>query len=253
MKTVFDQHYKKDFVSEGLLKPCHGELTHFLSDVASMRIITLSDGGWGMCAHNYDGDLLTDEIAQVHRSPGFLTSVLNGVNDDGSLIKEFEASHGTVTDMWHAHLRGEETSLNPLSMMEALIGAMKHSAALMRDSAGGDAQVEKEADKLTDFCGKLQGSIHVQMTSANGGTRDLCGASGLTTKQFVAAVKARLDAQLAAQEDGTKTPMDSLEIDIAKVRQMLDAVDTDKSGRINFDGFVAGLQRLAAAPRKNMA
>ena len=37
---------------------------------------------------------------QVHRSPGFLTSVLNGVNDDGSIIKEFEASHGTVTDMW---------------------------------------------------------------------------------------------------------------------------------------------------------
>jgi hypothetical protein len=36
----------------------------------------------------------------VHRSPGFLTSVLNGVNDDGSIIKEFEASHGTVTDMW---------------------------------------------------------------------------------------------------------------------------------------------------------
>jgi hypothetical protein len=26
--------------------------------------------------------------------------VLNGVNDDGSIIKEFEASHGTVTDMW---------------------------------------------------------------------------------------------------------------------------------------------------------
>jgi hypothetical protein len=24
-------------------------------------------------------------------------------------IKEFEASHGTVADLWHAHLRGEET------------------------------------------------------------------------------------------------------------------------------------------------
>ena len=30
---------------------------------------------------------------------------------------EFEASHGTVADLWHAHLRGEETSLNPLGMV----------------------------------------------------------------------------------------------------------------------------------------
>lgn len=48
----------------------------------------------------------------------------------GSIIKEFEASHGTVTDMWNAHQRGEETSLNPLSMMEALIGAIYHSVHL---------------------------------------------------------------------------------------------------------------------------
>jgi len=60
-----------------------------------------------MCAHNYDGDVLTDEIAQVHKSPGFITSVLNGIWDDGKIIKEYEASHGTVTDMWLAHLRGE--------------------------------------------------------------------------------------------------------------------------------------------------
>jgi len=32
---------------------------------------------------------------------------LNGIRDDGRIIKEYEASHGTVTDMWHAHLRGE--------------------------------------------------------------------------------------------------------------------------------------------------
>ena len=31
-----------------------------------------------MSAHNYDGDMLTDEVAQVHRSPGFITSNLIG-------------------------------------------------------------------------------------------------------------------------------------------------------------------------------
>jgi isocitrate dehydrogenase len=78
-----------------------------------------------MACHNYDGDMLTDEVAQVHRSPGFITSNLVGKSADGSLIKEFEASHGTVADLWDMHNRGEETSLNPLGMVEALIGAMQ--------------------------------------------------------------------------------------------------------------------------------
>ena len=68
-------------------------------------------------AHNYDGDMLTDEVAQVHRSPGFITSALLGKTDDNIAIKEFEASHGTVSDLWHAHNRGEETSMNPLGMV----------------------------------------------------------------------------------------------------------------------------------------
>ena len=75
-----------------------------------------------MAAHNYDGDMLTDEISQVHRSPGFITSNLIGRRDDGKEIKLFEASHGTVTDLWNMHLRGEETSLNPLGLAEALMG-----------------------------------------------------------------------------------------------------------------------------------
>jgi hypothetical protein len=32
--------------------------------------------------------------------------------------------------MWEAHLRGEETSLNPLGMVEAIIGAMQHAENL---------------------------------------------------------------------------------------------------------------------------
>ena len=39
--------------------------------------------------------------------------------------------------LWHAHLRGEETSLNPLGMVEALIGAMDHAASLA--SVKGDS------------------------------------------------------------------------------------------------------------------
>lgn len=61
------------------------------------------------------------QVAQMHRSPGFITSNLIGKKDDGTLIKEYEASHGTVADLWAAHLRGEETSLNPLGMVRTVL------------------------------------------------------------------------------------------------------------------------------------
>merc|ERR1711970_1396210 len=130
MKDVFDAHYKEKFVSSGLLDGCGGDLQHLISDAATMQIIRWTGGGFGMAAHNYDGDMLTDEVAQVHRSPGFITSNLIGKRSDGAIIKEFEASHGTVADLWHAHLRGEETSFNPLGMAVALLSAMEHAATL---------------------------------------------------------------------------------------------------------------------------
>jgi len=92
---IFNEHYKQDYLDAGLLETTGGELSHLISDAATMQIIRWTGGGFGMSAHNYDGDMLTDEVAQVHRSPGFITSNLIGKKEDGSMIKEFEASHGT--------------------------------------------------------------------------------------------------------------------------------------------------------------
>jgi isocitrate dehydrogenase len=103
-----------------------------ISDAATMQIIRWTQGGFGMSAHNYDGDMLTDEIAQVHRSPGFITSNLAGKDAHGHPIREFEASHGTVTDLWNDHLAGKETSMNPLGMAEALLSVSCASAPLTR-------------------------------------------------------------------------------------------------------------------------
>ena len=137
-------------MESGLIK--NGELHHLISDNATMQIIRWTKGGFGMCAHNYDGDMLTDEIAQVHRSPGFITSNLVGKSDDGkTVIKEFEASHGTVSDLWHAHLRNEQTSMNPLGMVEALMAAMQHSAAL----TGGPI-----VGQMDQFVGMLRRAMH---------------------------------------------------------------------------------------------
>lgn len=117
MKRVFDAEYKGRFHSAGLLRASQGELGHLISDAATMHILQWTEGGFGMAAHNYDGDILTDEISQVHRSPAFMTSTLVGADSQGLLIKEFEASHGTASSMWRDHLQGKATSLNPLVLV----------------------------------------------------------------------------------------------------------------------------------------
>jgi isocitrate dehydrogenase len=242
MKDVFDVHYKKKFLEAGLLNNCRGELQHFLSDVATMQLIRWSEGNFGMCAHNYDGDVLTDEIAQIHKSPGFLTSVLNGVKEDGTIIKEYEASHGTVTDMWNAQLRGGETSLNPLSMMEALIGAIQHSVKLSDITGGAD---------IIEFTLKLQNAIYAQMTTKGKATRDLSGANGLTTEQFVAAVKERIDGKSSVfhvpeidkdEVEGTS------EID-EHVKSLFHKLDSDRNGMIDIREFANGLVKLGISPK----
>ncbi len=182
MKEVFDAHYREDFRAKNLLEHSKGELSHIISDAACMELVKWTDGGFAFCAHNYDGDMLTDLMAQIHRSPGFISSVLNGKAADGRPIKEFEASHGTVAAMWKRHLEGGETSLNPLGMVDALIGAMNHSARLE------SPEKEKEVKAFTD---RLYNAMVNVMTSGKG-TRDLAGKSGATTEEFVKAVAAEI-------------------------------------------------------------
>lgn len=96
------------------------------------------------------------------------------------MIMEFEASHGTVADMWADHNAGKETSLNPLGMVEALVCAMQHAAKL----DGGNQEI-------LDFTNNMRTQVHLAMATGKG-TRDLCGADGLTTEEFVGYIAARL-------------------------------------------------------------
>ena len=56
---------------------------------------------------------------------------------------EFEASHGTVSDMFRRMKEGQETSLNPLGMVFALKEAMKYSAKLY-----GSNEINEFADVM---------------------------------------------------------------------------------------------------------
>lgn len=192
MKTVFDQHYKKQFAEKGLLKNTNGDLRHLLSDDAVMKMAAWKDGGFAMVSHNYDGDVLTDLLAQIYKSPGFISSVLTGVKPDGQKIMEFEASHGTIADQYELFKQGKETSVNPLGMVYALRGAIDHSAtlALQNRKIG-----ESDAEQIKYFTACMYGAMCETMAVGKG-TRDLSGPGGLTTEAFVAEVAGCLDEKM---------------------------------------------------------
>lgn len=255
-KEIFDAKYRDKFVEAGLLERTGGDLQHLISDAATMQIIRWTRGGFGMAAHNYDGDMLTDEVAQVHRSPGFITSNLVGKSADGSLIKEFEASHGTVADLWHAHLRGEPTSFNPLGMAEALMGALRHAAALHGNPEGYDK-----------FVDQLRKALHNTFRYGQG-TWDMAGKdTGLTTEAFIQKVGWRLGRYLANELD-VEAGIDVSEqilrpsvmlrratrnIDLEKLEAMFNEFDTDSNGTISLIEFEEMMIKLGIAPLKQDA
>ena len=254
MKEVFDSDYKEAFEKEGLLERSGGDLQHLISDAATMQLIRWTDGGFGMAAHNYDGDMLTDQIAQVHRSPGFITSNLVGKADDGSLIKEFEASHGTVSDLWHDHLAGRETSLNPLGLVEAMIGAMKHAAALEGSKNPDGKAVQERVENFTDT---LRKALHNTFRYGQG-TRDMSGPEGLTTEDFIDKVAWRLDRYLEAQieqpppelKEPDRRYRRNFKVDEEAIQKMLEKYDTDGSGKIDKAGLTSLLVKMGVAPEK---
>lgn len=200
---------------------------------------------------------MTDQIAQIHRSPGFITSNLVGKNDDGTLIKEFEASHGTVSDLWHDHLAGKETSLNPLGLVEAIIGAMQHAATLDVEKNPGDAAKQQTCDQIFNFCTTLRTSMHNTFRYGQG-TRDMSGPSGFTTEDFIGKVAWRLKRYLANQFDDYPPPKLSepdrkyrrnYDIDTEAINAMFSKYDSDKNGAIDFEEFTEMLVNLNIAPR----
>mmetsp|Transcript_61769 Transcript_61769/g.157000 ORF Transcript_61769/g.157000 Transcript_61769/m.157000 type:complete len:521 (-) Transcript_61769:419-1981(-) len=255
MKTVFDKDYKEKYLAADLLKTTGGDLMHLISDAATMQIIRWTGGGFGMACHNYDGDMLTDEVAQVHRSPGFITSNLIGKSESGSLIKEFEASHGTVADLWHAHQRGEETSMNPLGMVVALLGAMEHAAIL-------DPSNKADIFRWTGHCRE---AMYAAFREGRG-TRDLSGPSGKTTEQFVATVMEDLTRRMASgappgsytytavkqevQAPSRKFRKNYENVDESAMKAFFDKYDADKGGSICFKEFVEMTVELGIAPLK---
>ena len=175
----YEQTYKAQFEALGL--------TYFytLIDDAVARVIR-SRGGFIWACKNYDGDVMSDMVSTAFGSLAMMTSVL--VAPDGTT--EYEAAHGTVTKHYYRHLRGEETSTNPMATIFAWTGALRK-----RGQLDGLTELEQFADKLEQAC----------FTTLNQGTmtKDLVGlvdegvqAHAVTSAAFLAAVRGNLEASL---------------------------------------------------------
>ncbi len=171
---VYETEYKEKFEAAGI------EYFYTLIDDAVARVIR-SEGGFIWACKNYDGDVMSDMVATAFGSLAMMTSVL--VSPDGKY--EYEAAHGTVTRHYYRHLKGEETSTNPVATIFAWSGALRKRG---------------EMDGLADLCAfadKLEAAT-VGTIESGVMTKDLIGLSTLENKQgvntmtFLAAIATRL-------------------------------------------------------------
>lgn len=173
-QEVFEQDYRRRFQAAGL--------TYFytLIDDAVARVIR-SEGGFIWACKNYDGDVMSDLVATAFGSLAMMTSVL--VSPEG--YYEYEAAHGTVQQHYYRHLKGEETSTNPIATIFAWTCALKKRGEL------------DGIRELMDFSDRLEKAV-LDTVEAGTMTGDLAGISTLkyvekvSTDAFLTAVRDRL-------------------------------------------------------------
>ena len=181
-QEVYEECYKEKFEELGI------RYFYTLIDDAVARVIR-SEGGFIWACKNYDGDVMSDMVSTAFGSLAMMTSVL--VSPDGNY--EYEAAHGTVTQHYYRYLKGEETSTNPMATIYAWSGALRK-----RGELDNLPDLVAFADKLEAACIKtLDDGIM---------TKDLTGlvipeckdqVRAVNSKEFIAAIRERLEASLA--------------------------------------------------------
>ena len=178
-QEVFDAEFADAFSAQSLT------YEHRLIDDMVAQALKIS-GNFLWACKNYDGDVMSDIVAQGFGSLGLMTSVL--MTPDGRTV-EAEAAHGTVTRHFRQHQAGKETSTNPIASIFAWTRALAHRAKL------------DESDALTKFAGTLE---RVCVGAVEGGamTKDLALLIGpdqkwLTTNGFLDVLDQQLQAEMA--------------------------------------------------------
>jgi isocitrate dehydrogenase len=141
----FKQIFQDIFASEFAEKFKKAGLTyeHRLIDDMAASVLK-SRGGYLWACKNYDGDVMSDLVAQGFGSLGLMTSVLT--SPDGRTF-EAEAAHGTITRHWRQYQKGEKTSTNPIASIFAWTRALKR-----RGECDGTPEIISFAANLEDAC-----------------------------------------------------------------------------------------------------
>ncbi len=175
---LYETQYKAKFEELGI------EYFYTLIDDAVARVIR-SEGGYIWALKNYDGDVMSDMVSTAFGSLAMMTSVL--VSPDGNY--EYEAAHGTVTRHYYKHLKGEETSTNPMATIYAWTGALRKRGELDKLP-----ELMSFADKLEEAC--------IDTLCSGIMTKDLVNlaedieAKPVNTKDFIVAIRANLEKKL---------------------------------------------------------
>ncbi|PWN26020.1 isocitrate dehydrogenase NADP-dependent [Jaminaea rosea] len=119
-QEIFEKEYKSEFEKLGIW------YEHRLIDDMVAQMIK-SEGGFVLALKNYDGDVLSDILAQGYGSLGMMTSEL--ITPDGQIL-ESEAAHGTVTRHYREHQKGNETSTNSVASIFAWTRGLKFRGKL---------------------------------------------------------------------------------------------------------------------------
>ena len=134
---MYEKKFKKKFQENNI------SYQHRLIDDMVACMLKWS-GGFIWACKNYDGDVMSDLVAQGYGSLGLMTSVLQ--SPDGKII-ETEAAHGTVTSHYRQHQNGLQTSTNPIASIFAWTRALSHRGELDKN-----IELEEFAKKLESIC-----------------------------------------------------------------------------------------------------
>ena len=181
-KDIFQEVYDKEYADK--FKEAGIEYFYTLIDDAIARVVR-SEGGFIWACKNYDGDVMSDMLATAFGSLSMMTSVL--VSPKG--YYEYEAAHGTVQRHYYKHLKGEETSTNPIATIFAWTGALRK-----RGELDNIPELGAFADKLEEACiktiesGKMTKDLAIITTLPNPVT---CNTEG-----FIKEIRKTLDSIL---------------------------------------------------------
>ena len=139
-EKVYNDQYKIKYENLGIF------YQHRLIDDMIACLIKWT-GGFLWACKNYDGDVMSDLVAQGFGSLGLMTSVLQ--SPDGKIV-ETEAAHGTVTSHFRQHQNGLETSTNPIASIFAWTRALLH-----RGKIDNNEDLKKFSHKIEAICKNL--------------------------------------------------------------------------------------------------